>query len=189
MKISQETMRKMADLKPQEIRIRKEHENNPQKIQQELMQLYRKHKVNPASGCIGCLPLLLTWPIYLALFQVLNRAPELQGASFFWIRDLSAADAFIRFPVSLPLLGESLNILPLLSTTLYFFQQNAMPQPKGDLTEEQKVQRQMMKIMPLVLLAVFYNMPSGFMLYWVINSGLMTGQQILLARVAAAAGK
>ncbi|GEM_PF-2601578 len=182
MKISQGTMHKMAALKPQEARIRREHKNNPTKIQQELMELYRKNKVNPASGCIGCLPLLLTWPVYFALFQVLNRAPELQGASFFWIRDLSAPDALIRFPTALPLLGAGFNILPVLSTALYFLQQNAMPRPMGEMTEEQKVQQQMMKIMPLVLLFVFYNMPSGFMLYWVINSGLMAGQQTLLAK-------
>ena len=188
MKISQGTMKKMAALKPQESRIRKEHANNPQKMQQELMELYRKHKVNPASGCIGCLPLLLTWPVYFALFQVFNRAPELQGASFFWIRDLSAPDALIRFPAALPVLGMGLNILPLVSTALYFVQQKFMQPPVvGELTEEQKAQQQMMKFMPLVLLFVFYNMPAGFMLYWVINSGLMAGQQTLLARSAAPA--
>lgn len=189
MKISQQTMQRMTALKPQEARIRREHKNNPQKVQQELMQLYRKHKVNPASGCLGCLPLLLTWPIYIALFQVLNRAPELHGAAFLWIRDLSSPDALIRFPQTVPLLGAGLNVLPLISTGLFFLQQKFMQRPGAEMTEEQKVQQQMMKIMPIVLLAVFYQMPSGFMLYWVINSALMAGQQLLLARSATPAAQ
>ena len=182
-KLSRETMQKMAVLKPQEARIRKEHQSNPQKMQQELMQLYRKHGVNPASGCIGCLPFLFTWPIYIALFQVLTRAPELRGAGFLWIRDLSAPDAFIRFPVSIPLMGPSVNLLPAIATVCAFFQQKMMQQPNTLMTEEQKMQQQVFKFMPLMFLFIFYQLPSGFMLYWVVNSLLMVGLQFFVARL------
>lgn len=183
MRVSQQMTQKMAALKPQESRIRKENQKNPQKMQKELMELYRKHGVNPAGGCIGCLPLLLTWPIYIALFQVLNRAPELRGASFFWIRDLALPDGLIRFPATLPLLGNHLNVLPFLAAGATFLQQRAMQKPSLELTEEQKVQQEMLKFFPFMFILFFYNLPSGFMLYWGINSLLMGGQQRLLARL------
>ncbi len=184
MRMSSKTMHKMAELKPQEARIRKEHKSNPQQAHREIMELYRKHGVNPASGCIGCLPFLFTWPIYIGLFQVLNRAPELRGAGFLWIRDLSAPDRMISFPTALPLLGDGLNVLPILATVATFFQQKAMQPPAAVVSDEQKVQQQMMKFFPLMLLVFFYGLPSGFMLYWVVNSALMAGQQILVRRAA-----
>lgn len=184
MRMSQQMQSKMAALKPQEARIRKEHEKNPQKLQKELMELYRKHKVNPASGCLGCLPFLLTWPIYIALFAVLNRAPELRGASFFWIRDLALPDRLIRFPAVLPILGDHLNLLPFFAAAGTFLQQRAMQKPSLELTEEQRIQQQMFKIFPLLFVVIFYNLPSGFMLYWVINSVLMGGQQLFAARLS-----
>lgn len=183
MRISQQMTAKMAAVKPQEARIRKEHKANPQKMQKELMDLYRKHGVNPAGGCIGCLPLLLTWPIYIALFQVLTRAPELRGASFFWIRDLALPDGLIRFPTDLPILGDHLNVLPFLAAAGTFLQQKAMRRPALELTDEQRMQQQMMKILPLMFVLIFYSLPAGFMLYWVINSLLMGGQQILISRM------
>lgn len=184
MRMSYQMSSKMAMVKPQEARIRKEHKSNPQKMQKELMGLYRKHGINPASGCFGCLPFLLTWPLYIALFEVLNRAPELRGARFFGIRDLALPDGLIRFPMPLPLLGSQLNLLPFLAAGATFLQQQAMQNPSLDLTQEQKVQQQTMKIFPLMFLFFFYNLPSGFMLYWVVNSLLMGGQQMLIARLS-----
>lgn len=183
MRMTQQMTERMAAIKPQETRIRKEHQGNPQKTQKELMELYRKHGVNPTSGCIGCLPLLLTWPIYIALFEVLTRAPELRGASFFWIQDLALPDSMIRFPATLPFLGNHLNVLPFLAAGATFVQQKAMQKPSAGMTEEQKVQQQMMKMFPLMFILFFYGLPSGFMLYWVTNSLLMGGQQVLLSRV------
>lgn len=182
-RVNMQMMEKMGRIKPQEAKIRKEQAKNPQRMQQELMELYKKNGVNPASGCIGCLPMLLSMPIYIALFQVLNRAPQLRGAKFLWIHDLSAPDALVRFPSALPLIGESLNILPILSVVGMFFQQKMMKPPQETLTDEQKIQQQMFMFMPLMLLLFFYNLPSGFVLYWVINSGLMTGQQLLIKRI------
>ena len=182
-RLSRQTMQKMAILKPQEARIRKEQQNSPQKMQQELMQLYRKHGVNPASGCIGCLPFLFTWPIYIALFQVLTRAPELRGAGFLWIRDLAGPDALIRFPTALPLVGDSVNLLPILATVCAYWQQKMMQQPATLMTEEQRMQQQILKFMPLMFLFIFYHLPAGFMLYWVVNSIFMVGLQMLVVRL------
>jgi len=184
--ISTQTMKKMAALKPQEKRIREEHKNSPDQMHRELMQLYKKHGVNPASGCIGCLPLLLTMPVYIALFQVLTRAPELHGAGFLWIKDLAASDGMIPLPFKMPLLGERLNVLPIVATVATYFQQAMMQPPVGDITPEQKAQQDMMKFFPLIFLFLFYNLPSGFMLYWVINSALTVLQQLAADRLAKA---
>lgn len=182
MRMSGRTMQKMAELKPQEQRIRKEHKANPAQAQRELMELYRRNSVNPAAGLIGCLPFLFTWPVYIGLFQVLNRAPELRGAAFLWIRDLSSPDKLLRFPTAVPLLGDGLNVLPILATAATFIQQKAMQPSAAGMTDEQKAQQQMMKFFPLLLLIFFYGLPSGFMLYWVVNSALMAGQQLLVRR-------
>lgn len=182
-RMSMMTMEKMAKVKPQEARIRAEFSKNPQKMQQELMQLYKRQGINPAVGCIGCLPLLLTMPIYMALFQVLNRAPQLRGANFLWMKDLSSPDAILRFPATLPLMGDSFNILPILATTAMFLQQKSMQKPQSTaMTPEERMQKKIMNFFPIMLLVFFYKLPSGFMLYWVINSGLMAIQQILLQR-------
>ena len=177
-------MEKMARFKPQEARLRAEHAKNPQKMQQELMQLYKREKINPLSGCMGCLPLLATMPVYIALFQLLNRAPQLRGASFLWIKDLSAPDALIPFPGTIPIIGDSFNILPILAVIAMFFQQKLMQKPQeATMTDEQKMQQKIFKFFPLMLLVFFYRLPAGFMLYWVVNSSLMAGQQIALARL------
>jgi len=156
-------------------------------MQKELMQLYRKHGVNPASGCMGCLPFLFTWPIYIALFQVLTRAPELRGASFLWIRDLSGPDGMIPLPFEIPLVGNRLNVLPIAATIATYFQQALMqpPDPAG-ISPEQKAQQDMMKFFPIMFLFIFYRLPSGFMLYWVVNSVLTVAQQIAADRLAKA---
>ncbi len=175
--MSMQMMHKMAAVRPQESRIRKEHKDNPQKMHQELMELYRKHRINPASGCLGCLPLLLTWPIYIALFQVLTRAPELTGARFLLIRDLAQPDRIIPLPVTLPLIGSGVNVLPFLAVASILWQQKMM-QPASTMTDEQKAQQEIMKkIMPVMFLAIFYALPSGFMLYLVVNSALTAALQ------------
>ena len=179
-------MKQMAALKPQEARIRQEHKRNPDQMHRELMQLYKKHGVNPASGCIGCLPFLFTMPIYIALFQVLTRAPELHGAKFLWIRDLAGPDGMILLPFRAPFLGDRLNVLPIAATVATYFQQAMMQPPVGEVTPEQKAQQDMMKFFPIMFLFLFYNLPSGFMLYWVVNSTLTVAQQFAADRLAKA---
>lgn len=184
--LSAGTMKKMAALKPQETRIRQEHKSNPDQMHRELMQLYKKHGVNPASGLVGCLPMLLTMPIYIALFQVLTRAPELRGAEFLWIKDLAAPDGILPLPFGIPFIGNRLNILPIVATVATYFQQAGMQPPVGEVSAEQKAQQEMMKFFPLIFMVFFYGLPSGFMLYWVVNSVLTVAQQVAAKRIAKA---
>lgn len=182
MQLSRKTSEKMAVIKPKEERIRKEFRNNPRKMQEELLHLYRQHGINPAAGCLGCLPLLVTMPVYIALFQVLNRAPELRGSNFLWIDDLSAPDRFFRFPFTIPMIGDHLNLLPILATAAMFLQQRLAPAYGTALTEEQKIQQKIFRFFPVFLLVILYNSPAGFMLYWTVNSVLMLGQQLILTK-------
>ena len=119
---SLKSMKDMQALQPLIEQIRVKNKDNPQKLNKETMELYKKHKVNPAGGC---LPMLLQMPIFFSLYGVLMRAIELRGAKFLWIQNLAAPDAFMSFPAKIPFVGSSLNILPLAMMVFSFLQQKA----------------------------------------------------------------
>ena len=114
------SMKKMQALQPRLAKLRDEHKNNPQKMNKEMMELYREHKINPFGGCF---PLLLQMPIFVGLYQVLWRSVSLKGADFLWIKDLSEPDRLFVLSQSLPLIGNELNILPLIMMVVMAFQQ------------------------------------------------------------------
>ena len=169
-------MKVMAQIQPQMERLRKEHEKNPQKLNQEILALYRKYRVNPVTGC---LPLFFQMPIFIALYQVLARSPQLRNAQFFWIRDLSSPDAVIQFAQPLPLLGKNLNLLPILMSVSMFVQQQMTRSNSAVMSEDQKVQQAVFRWFPLLFGFLFYQLPSGLVLYWVSNTLLTIGQQLL----------
>ncbi|PIQ82481.1 MAG: hypothetical protein COV76_03260 [Candidatus Omnitrophica bacterium CG11_big_fil_rev_8_21_14_0_20_64_10] len=192
MKNATDMQAKMALIRPEMARLEKQYKNNPQKKSQETMKLWKKHNISPASGCLGCLPMLITFPIYPALYLFLNRSTQIQGASFLWIKDLAAPDALLRFSQPLPLIGDSFNLLPILATAAMFMQmtlqQKMMPQPAAaDMSEEQQMQQKMQKMMfkfiPLMLLFSLYSAPAGFMLYFALYSTFLSGQQILIGKL------
>jgi len=166
------SMKEMQVLQPRIEALRKEHKDNPQKLNKEIMQLYKEHKVNPLGGC---LPMLLQIPVFFALYQALIRSVALKGANFLWIKDLSEPDRLFVLPNSLPLIGKDINILPLLMMIGMFFQQKLTMKSSGQANEQQKI---MLIIFPLMFGFIFYNMPSGLVLYWFINSVLMLVQQL-----------
>lgn len=174
----------MAKLQPQIERLKKEHGKDPQRMNREVMDLYKKHRANPLSGC---LPLVFQMPIFIALFQVLSRSPELRGATFLWIRDLSAPDAFIRFPSKISILGlfviQSVNLLPLLMMGAMFLQQKMTQPTQVAATPEQAIQQKMFRWFPLFFGFLFYGLPSGLVLYWVTNTALTLGQYLLYFRL------
>ncbi|MGA2775148.1 MAG: membrane protein insertase YidC [Candidatus Omnitrophota bacterium] len=171
------SMKEMQALQPKIEALRQTHKDNPQKLNKEIMELYREHKVNPLGGC---LPLLLQMPIFFALYQVLMRSVALRGANFLWIKDLSEPDRLFLLPFTLPVLGNELNILPILMTIGMFIQQKfSMAKAVGEAAEQQKI---MLIVMPLMFGLIFYRMPSGLVLYWFINSSLMLLSQIKASR-------
>lgn len=170
-----QSMQKMHELHPQMEKLKAQFKDSPQKLNKEVMELYKKYNINPLGGC---LPLLLQMPIFIALYQALTKSVALRGAGFLWIKDLSMPDA-VAIPATLPLIGSHINILPLAMVVLMVFQQKVSTKVMGSaVTEEQKQQQKMMLIiMPVMFGFIFYNMPSGMVLYWVVNTLLMIVEQ------------
>jgi len=155
------SMRKMQELQPQVKAIQDRYANlkatDPakQKMNAELMNLYREKGVNPASGCV---PMLLTMPVLFAFYALLSVAIELRGAPFIgWIRDLSTYDP--------------LYVTPLLMGATQFWQTRITPMT-GD-----PAQQRMMMIMPLMFMVFFLWAPSGLVLYWLVSNVWTIGQQ------------
>ena len=166
------SMKEMQLLQPKIEALRNELKNNPQRLNKEIMELYKEHKVNPLGGC---LPLLLQMPIFFALYQALIRSVALRGAKFLWIKDLSAPDHFFTLKNSIPFLGNQINILPILMAIGMFVQQKiSMAKASGEAAQQQKM---MTIIMPIMFGVIFYQMPSGLVLYWFVNSALMLTYQ------------
>jgi YidC/Oxa1 family membrane protein insertase len=173
--------KEMQALQPKIEELRKIYKDNPQRLNKEILGLYREHKVNPLGGC---LPLLLQLPIFMALYNALMRSVDLKGTSFLWIKDLSEPDrAFIIkwLPTTFPVIGNEINILPILMTIGMFIQQKGSMMTTSSSSAEQ--QKMMMIIFPLIFGLIFYRMPSGLVLYWFINSTLMLLYQIRTRKV------
>lgn len=175
-----QSMQKMHELHPQMEKLKLQNKDNPQKLNKEVLELYKKYKINPLSGC---LPLLLQMPIFVALYQALTKSVDLRGAGFLWINDLSLPDA-VGIPFALPIFGNSINILPLLMVGLMVVQQKISSKVMGGaVTAEQKQQQKMMLvIMPIMFGFIFYNMPSGMVLYWVVNTVLTIVEQSFILK-------
>lgn len=167
------SMKEMQLLQPKIEALRKEHKDNPQRMNKEIMELYKEHKVNPLGGC---LPLLLQMPIFFALYQALIRSVSLRGAHFLWIKDLSSPDQAFVLKNSIPFLGNQINILPILMAIGMFVQQKiSMAKATGEAAQQQQI---MSIIMPIMFGVIFYQMPSGLVLYWFINSLFMLAYQL-----------
>ncbi len=167
---STESMKKMQELQPLMAELKAKYKDNPKKMQEETMGLYRKHKVNPVSGC---LPMLVQIPVFVALFVVLRSAIELRFADFLWIRDLSEPENLLAgmFP---PPIG-ALNLLPLFMAATMFWQQKLTPTTMADPMQ----QKMMLWFMPIMMLVMFYKMPSALVLYWSTNQVIMIAQLLI----------
>jgi len=177
--LSYSNMKKMQILAPKMKAIQEHNKKDPAKSQQELMLLYRRNKVNPM---MGCLPMLIQIPVFIAMFKLLPEAIELHGAPFiFWIKDLSMPDHFMTLPFTVPLLGwTALNILPLTMAASQVWYQKLMPTQPGSSPEQQT----MMSIMPVFFGFMCYNMPSGLTLYWTLQNMFSIIQQVFINRIA-----
>jgi len=165
------SMKKMQHLQPHLKKVQEQHKNDPGKLNQETMALYKKHGVNPFSGCI---PLVLQMPVFFALYSVLINTIELRQAPFMmWIKDLSQPDSIINFGGKLPMVGwESLSLLPILMGVAMFFQQK--------MTTVDPKQKMMVYMMPVFMVFIFMSLPAGLNLYWLINNILSIGEQYLI---------
>jgi YidC/Oxa1 family membrane protein insertase len=179
-KKSYKSMHEMQMLQPKIEKLRQECKNNAQKLQKETMELYKKYKINPMGGC---LPLILQMPIFFALYQGLVNFIDLRGAGFLWIRDLSETES-IRIPIELPLIGNTINILPILMVIMTFVQQKLTSKftTMAQTDDQRKQQKFMMIFMTIMFGFIFYNLPSGFVLYWLVSTIIMTFIQSILTK-------
>ena len=160
------SMKKMQALQPKMAELKKKHEKSPEKMNQEVMELYRRNGVNPLSGC---LPMLLQMPIFVGLYQVLWRSFYFRGEGFLWIKDLSMPDQLFKLPFTIPFLGEYFNILPILMAIIMFFQQKMnMTNISSADSEQQQQQKMMLYFMPILMGFIFYNFASGLCVYFVV---------------------
>ncbi len=159
------SMKKMQSLQPEILKIKDKYKNDQQKANMEVMELYKKHKINPLGGC---LPMLLQMPVFIGLYQVLWRSVYFNGTSFLWIKDLSQPDHLFKLPFTIPLVNsEYFNILPVLMMIIMFFQQKMSAKNMVMTDPAQKSQQKMMStIMPLFLGFIFYTFASGLTLYF-----------------------
>lgn len=163
---STESMKKLQALNPQINEMRAKYKDKPEILNKKIMELYKKNKVNPASGC---LPLLLQMPFFFALYSALINSIDLWQAPFiFWIKDLSMPDTIMTIS------GFNINILPIIMTGTTFLQQKMTT---GDAMGQQQ---KMMMFMPLIFIVIFWNMPSGLVLYWSMQNILQILQQLYI---------
>jgi len=179
------SMARMRELQPQMEQIRERHGDDKQKQQQEIMELYKREKVNPASGC---LPLFLQIPVFFSLYKVIFVTLELRQAPFIgWIRDLSAPDPssilniFGLLPYAAPdatswLHFFSLGALPILLGISMWLQQKLNPAPTD------AAQAQVMAWMPWVFMFMLGRFASGLVLYWIVSNTLTFAQQYAIMR-------
>ena len=154
-KYSLKSMKGMQTIQPQFAALKEKYKDNKEKMNKELMELYKRHKINPLSGC---LPMVLQIPVFIALYEVLYVAIELRHAPFFfWIRDLSDKDPYY--------------ITPLIMGATMFIQQKMNP------TSPDPTQAKIMLIMPVIFTFMFLKFPSGLVIYWLVNNVLSIAQQ------------
>jgi len=169
---SYESMKAMQALQPRIKEIQQKYKDDKEKMNQEMMALYRTHKVNPLGGC---LPMLLQLPVLYALYRALYVSIELRHASFiWWINDLSSPETLVTLPI---MGGVSLGVLPFLMGASMFVQQKMSTTTPGD-----QFQQKMFMAMPLVITVISFGFPTGLVLYWMISNLLTIIQQYVINR-------
>ncbi len=172
----QRSMMKMQRLQPQVERIREKFKDDSERLNREMMDLYRRNHVNPLGGC---LPMLVQFPVFIGLYQALLNAVDLRHARFFgWIQDLSAPDCLhiAGFPQIPFTTCHGIPVLVALMTVSTFVQQWMMPK------QPDPSQQKMMMFMPLAFSVIFLQLPAGLSLYYFASNVLGIVQQLVLNR-------
>ena len=163
------SMKKMQALAPEVKALKEKYGDDQQKLMQKQMELWRKNKVSPMSGC---LPMVIQMPVFFGFYTMLRSAIELRGAHFLWVTDLTKPDTLFVIPgiTFIPyfstLQGLPFNLLPLLMVSVLVWQAHVQPPSPGMDPSQQK----MMRYMPLIFLVFFYNYAAGMALYMTIST-------------------
>lgn len=192
-KKSQVTMMKVQKLGPQLQEVQQKYKGNPQEMQRRLGEVYQQAGMTQFTPMIGMMPMFLQMPIWIALWTAVYTSIDLRGARFlpFWITDLSAPDALIRFgrySFTIPLFGlhiDSLNLLPILMGVVMYLQQKLTGAPKPSETARPEVVQQqkiMMILFPILFPLMLYNGPSGVNLYIMSSIGIGVLEQYVIRK-------
>tara|TARA_B100000579_G_scaffold430647_1_gene444413 strand:- start:285 stop:1985 length:1701 start_codon:yes stop_codon:yes gene_type:complete len=177
-KKSFESTQKMQAIQPKIKKIQDKYKSDPQKLNTEMVALYRDNNVNPVGGC---LPMLLQMPLLFSLFLVFRSTIEFRGAHFFgWIKDLSLPDTIFNLPFTIPIYGDQVAFLPiLLGISMFLTQKMSMTNMQGSANQ----QKYMMYFMSAFFFLIFNSFPSGLNLYYLIYNILNYLQQKSLKKV------
>lgn len=171
---------KMQEIQPKIQAIQAKYKDNQQKLQQEMAKIYKDNGYNPMSGC---LPMLVQFLILFAMYNLFNNYFEFRGSSFIphWIEDLSSGDSIYTLKFDIPFFGNQVRILPFiyLASQLLFGKITGNGGTAAPGTSQAQMQM-MMYVMPIMFFVMFYNAPSGLLLYWTVSNIFQMGQQIII---------
>jgi YidC/Oxa1 family membrane protein insertase len=170
---SMRSMKKMQALQPLMNEIKEKYKDDPQKMNQQVMNLYKEYGVNPAGGC---LPLLLQFPVMIALYNVLRATIELRQGNFvWWITDLSIPDRIVTLPFEIPFFAiqDVSGLALMMGVTMFIQQKMSVKDPR---------QKAMVWMMPVMMTLLFNSFPSGLNLYYFVFNVLSIGQQVMINR-------
>ncbi|GAB4188791.1 MAG: membrane protein insertase YidC [Simkaniaceae bacterium] len=181
---------RMQQVQPKVAALQEKYKKDPKRMQMEIMQLYRKEKANPFTGC---LPILIQMPFLIGMFDLLKSNFDLRGAGFIpgWINNLTAPDSLFSWGYPIPFIGTEFHLLPILLGIVMYFQQKMSMRKQGAkaTTDQQKQQKMMGNIFTVVFAVLFYNLPSGLNIYFLSSMGLQFLQQWYMTKKMTAANK
>ena len=174
----EKSMKKMRELQPELEKIKEKYKDNPQEYQQKTAELYRESGVNPLGGC---LPLLIQMPVFVALYWAFSGNAIPADAKFLWFT--------LKQPDRLFMIGNfAFNLLPILNVGVTYIQQKIMTSATSGQESSQQMQT-MLYMMPLMMLFIFYKMPSGVTLYYLVSGALSLAQQYIIMKGRSDDGK
>lgn len=174
---------RMAELQPKLQELQAKYKGNPQKLNQEMAEFYKRENYNPMSGC---LPMLIQFPLFIAMYNLFNNHFDLRGAMFIpgWINDLSLPESLINFGnFRVPILGwNDLRALPIiyLFSQLLYGKFTQSPQSAQSNSQQASQMKLMMYGMPIMFFFILYDVPSGLLIYWIVNNILTIVQQVVI---------
>ena len=174
----EKSMKKMRDLQPEIEKIKEKYKDSPQEYQQKTAELYRESGVNPLGGC---LPLLIQMPVFVALYWAFSGNAIPADAKFLWFT--------LKQPDRLFMIGNfAFNLLPILNVGVTYIQQKIMTNTTSGQESNQQM-KTMLYMMPLMMLFIFYRMPSGVTLYYLVSGALSLVQQYFILKGRSDDGK
>lgn len=172
---------KTEKVKPEMDALKEKYKDDKTKQNTELMALYSKHGINPLSQLGGCLPLLIQFPVFIAIYDILRHSIDLRHSPFLWIPDLSEPDMLFIIPV----IDIPFRLLPIIMGAAWFLSQKMTPMSTAMGGEQMQLQMKLMQYMPIIFVFLFWNLPSGLVLYWTVSNVLSIAQQLYVNRKVA----